>query len=167
MVKCKTICFELPRGGGRTDARTDADIISFELSPLARCMRISSSIMSHRHLHLLFPARMLGLVRLSMSLPLVEANPRKTNPQQSVHGLDEKMSNVPQLQAEQQGKLIHKKTDAYIAHPKMDIEPSGVPSESFFATPCLKKHNWNYQHYACFRCCAEGCFALPASIWLR
>ena len=46
-VWCKTICFELPRGGGRTDARTHARthgaIISFELSPLVRCMRINSN----------------------------------------------------------------------------------------------------------------------------
>ena len=40
-VWCKSICFELPRGGGRTHGRTHGGIISFELSPLARCMRIS------------------------------------------------------------------------------------------------------------------------------
>ena len=38
-VWCISICFELPRGGGRTDA----GIISFELSPLKRCMRINSN----------------------------------------------------------------------------------------------------------------------------
>ena len=40
-VWCKSIGFELPRGGGRTHGRTHGGIISFELSPLARCMRIN------------------------------------------------------------------------------------------------------------------------------
>ena len=40
-VWCKSIGFELPRGGGRTDARTDGGIIHSELSPLDRGMRIS------------------------------------------------------------------------------------------------------------------------------
>ena len=42
-VWCESIGFELPRGGGRTDARTHGGIISFELSPLARCMKIKST----------------------------------------------------------------------------------------------------------------------------
>ena len=42
-VWCKSIGFELPRGGGRTHARTHGGIISFELSPLTRCMRINST----------------------------------------------------------------------------------------------------------------------------
>ena len=39
----KSIRFELPRGGGRTHGRTHGGIMSFELSPLKRCMRINSN----------------------------------------------------------------------------------------------------------------------------
>ena len=42
-VWCNSIGFALPRGGGRTHGRTDGGIISFELSPLAGCMRINSN----------------------------------------------------------------------------------------------------------------------------
>ena len=46
-VWCKTLRFELPKGGGQTDVWTEGGIIHSELSPLARCMKMSMHCLQH------------------------------------------------------------------------------------------------------------------------